>query len=137
MKAMNNYLIFNGNCREAMQFYGKALGGDLQLLRFSDGPTQCPEVAKDRIMHARLMNGEAVLMASDNMPGMDYQQGNNWFVNVNCETVEEIDEAFAAVGDKGTIKMPLQETFWAKRFGMLTDRFGVNWMFNLEKPQQQ
>lgn len=136
MKAMNNYLIFNGNCREAMQFYGKALGGDLQLLRFSDGPTQCPDAAKDRIMHARLMNGEAVLMASDNMPGMDYQQGNNWFVNVNCETVEEIDKAFAAVGDKGTIKMPLQETFWAKRFGMLTDRFGVNWMFNLEKPQQ-
>lgn len=140
MKGFNNYLIFNGNCREAMQFYAKCLGAELQMMKFSEGPGACsslPKEAHDRIMHARLTKGSAVLMASDNMPGMAFHPGDNFFVNVDCESVQEIDRYFAAIGENGTVKMPLQETFWAARFGMLTDRFGVNWMFNLGKPQQQ
>jgi PhnB protein len=136
MKAFNNYLIFNGTCGEAMQFYARSLGAELQMMKFSEGPSPVPPETKDRIMHARLTKGPAVLMASDNMPGMEYHQGDNYFVNVDCNSVEEIDKYFAAIGDKGTIIMPLQETFWAKRFGMLTDRFGVRWMFNLEKAAQ-
>jgi PhnB protein len=134
MKAFNNYLIFNGSCGEAMQFYAKSLGAELHLMKFSEGQCPTPPEAKDRIMHARLTKGSAVLMASDNMPGDEYRQGNNYMVNLDCETVEEIDKYFTAIGEKATIIMPLQETFWARRFGMLTDRFGVNWMFNLEKP---
>jgi len=65
-----------------------------------------------------------------------FKQGNNFLINLDCETVQEIDRLFAAFGDQGKVTMPLQETFWAARFGMLTDRFGVNWMFNLDKPAQ-
>jgi PhnB protein len=136
MKAFNNYLLFNGNCREAMEFYANSLDGELQLMKFSEGPSPVPPESKDRIMHARLSKGPAVLMASDNMPGMEYHQGDNYFVNLDCESVEEIEKYFSAIGEKGTIIMPLQETFWAKRFAMLRDRFGVRWMFNLEKVKQ-
>lgn len=135
MKEINAYLIFDGNCGEAMQFYAKCFGSELQLSKFSDSPMAVPDTARDRIMHARLSKGRALLMASDNMPGMHFQQGNNFSITVNCETVQEIDQLFAALGDKGKITMPLQETFWASRFGMLTDKFGVNWMLSLEKPR--
>jgi PhnB protein len=72
-------------------------------------------------------------MASDTMPGMPFAQGNNFSVTIDCESVEEIDRCFAALSEKGKVTMPLQKTFWAPRFGMLTDRFGINWMLNLEE----
>ena len=88
MKEINAYLIFNGNCREAMTFYQKCLGADLHMLPFSESPGgNVSEEAKDRIMHARLQKGPTVLMASDNMPGMPFQQGSNFFVTLNCESV--------------------------------------------------
>jgi PhnB protein len=140
MKEINTYLIFNGNCGEAMQFYAKGLGAELQLMKFGDVPGSCPEGApegtKDRIMHARLAKGKAVLMASDNGPGMAFTQGNNFSISIDCEGAQGVDKYFAALGDKGKVTMPVQETFWAARFGMLTDKFGINWMFNLSKPQQ-
>ena len=140
MKELNTYLIFDGNCGQAMQFYAKCLGAELQMMKFGDMPQACPEGvpegAKDRIMHARLTRGKAVLMASDNMPGMPFTQGNNFSISIDCDSPQEADQFFAALGDKGKITMPLQETFWAARFGMLTDKFGINWMFNLNKPQQ-
>jgi PhnB protein len=135
VKEINAYLIFDGKCGEAMQFYAKSLGAELQMMKFSDGPSQAPPEVRDRIMHARLAKGPAVLMASDDMSPTAVHEGNNFFVAINCETVEEIERFFAAIGEKGTIKMPLQQTFWAARFGMLTDQFGVNWMFSLEKPK--
>lgn len=137
MKEINPYLIFNGNCREAMTFYAKCLGAEVQMIPFSQAPVDTPKEAKDRIMHARLAKGAAVVMASDNMPGMPFQQGNNFSISVTLESVQEIDKVFAALSEKGKVTMPLQETFWAARFGMLTDRFGINWMCNLYKPQQQ
>jgi PhnB protein len=137
MKEINAYLVFDGNCREAMTFYQKCLGADLQMMPFSDMPGGSPEGAKDRIMHARLTKGAAVLMASDNMPSMPFQQGNNFSIALQCESPQEVDRCFAALGEKGKITMPLQETFWAARFGMLTDQFGINWMFNFEKAAQK
>src|SRR5687767_2863633 len=99
MKEINAYLIFDGNCREAMTFYEKSLGTDLQLMPFSDGPekfgfTDYPREAKSRIMHARLTKGSAVLMASDTMPGMPFQQGNNFSISINCDSLEEIERLF-------------------------------------------
>ncbi len=135
MKEINNYLIFDGNCREAMKFYEKCLGAELQLIPFSEMPGDAPAEAKDRIMHARLAKGPAVLMASDTMPGHAFQQGNNFSVSVQCESVQEIDSLFTALAQKGNVTMPLQHTFWAARFGMLTDQFGINWMFNLDEPK--
>jgi PhnB protein len=133
MKEIAAYLTFNGNCREAMEFYKKCLGAELQLMPFSTAPMKIPEGAENLIIHARLTKGDAVLMASDAMPGMPYHPGNNFWVTIQCESVEETDELFAAFNENAKVVMPVQETFWAARFGMLTDQFGVNWMFNSEK----
>jgi PhnB protein len=138
MKEINAYLIFNGNCREAMTFYQKCLGAELQMMPFSDMPgDKVPPEAKDRLMHARLTKGATVLMASDNMPGMPFQRGDNFSVSLNCDSVQEIEKLFSALSEKGKVTMPLGETFWAARFGMFTDQFGINWMLNLDKPQQK
>jgi PhnB protein len=136
MKEMNAYLIFDGNCREAMNFYAKCTGAELHLMPFSEAPGNFPPEAKDRIIHARLAKGDAVIMASDTMPGHPFIVGNNVWVSINCESAEEAEKLFAAFSENGKIVMPIGETFWAARFGMLTDQFGVNWMFNFEKPRQ-
>ena len=133
MKEMITYLNFNGNCREAMQFYERCLGGELNLMPFSEGQFDFPEDAKDRIIHARLAKGSAVLMASDTMPGMTFQEGNNFSICLNCESSQELETLFSALGEAGRITMQVQDTFWGARFGLLTDRFGINWMFNFEK----
>ena len=133
----NVYLVFNGTCRQAMQFYAKCLGGDLQLMPFSEAPKEmCPPGAasKDLIMHARLTKGDAVIMASDGQPGQPLKIGDNFSVSLLCDSVPEIERIYGAFREGGKVTMELGETFWAVRFGMLTDRFGVNWMFNLEKP---
>jgi PhnB protein len=136
MKGITTYLIFNGNCGEAMKFYAKCLDAKLDLMRFSDAPMDSPKEAKDRIMHAHLQRGSSAIMASDTMPGMPHQDGNNFSIAIGCETVSEIDKLFSALSEKGKVTMPLQETFWAPRFGMLTDQFGINWMLNLEQHQK-
>jgi PhnB protein len=135
MKEISTYLTFDGSCREAMKFYAKCLGAELQLMPFSEGPGEVPKEAGDRILHAKLTKGLAVLMASDTMPGMPLQRGNNFSVSINCESLQEIEELFTALGEKGKVSMPLQDAFWGARFGMLTDQFGINWMFNFEKPK--
>jgi len=137
MKEVATYLIFDGNCRQAMEFYKNCLGAELTIMSFGEVPVDLPKEAKDaqdRIMHARLTKGSMALMASDNMPGMNYQQGNNFSISIQCESIDEIERLFKAFGEKGKVTMPLDEPFWALRFGMLTDQFGVNWMFNLDKP---
>lgn len=136
MKDFTTYLIFNGNCREAMTFYKDCLAAELTMFPFSQAPDPMPAEAKDRIMHAHLAKGKASIMASDNMPGMPFMAGNNFSISIDCDTAEEIDKLFNALGENGVVKMPLQKTFYAARFGMLTDQFGVNWMFNLNQPGQ-
>ena len=137
MKYMNAYLIFNGNCRQAMEFYAKCLGGVLYLSTYAEAPdcSGLPDEYKNWIIHARLTIKTQVLMASDTRPGIPVKQGDNFFVSVNCENVEETEKIFNALAEKGKIGMPLQETFFAVRFGMLTDQFGIKWMLNLEKPK--
>ncbi len=137
MKEVVTYLNFDGNCREAMQFYAKCLGAELQMNPFSEVPGNPAPEAKDRIMHARLTKGtSALLMASDIQPGMPFQLGSNFSVSVHCESIPEIDGLFAALSENGKVSMPLQDTFWGARFGMLTDQFGVHWMFNFEHPKK-
>lgn len=136
MKEITTYLNFDGNCREAMTFYKKCLGAELYLMPFSEAPFDSPPDAKDKIMHASLTKEHTLLMASDTMPGTNVQQGNNFSLNINCESRQEIESLFAALGEKGEVTMPLQETFWAARFGVLKDQFGINWIFNFEQPKQ-
>ena len=140
MQSINAYLIFNGNCRQAMEFYARSLGAELQMMTYGEGPgggpgCEIPQESKDKIMHARLSKGGAVLMASDSTPDRPSAQGNNLWVSVNFDNAPEIDKAFAALSENAKINLPLQQTFWAARFGMLTDKFGVNWMLNLEQPK--
>lgn len=137
MKEINAYLIFNGNCREAMTFYQKCLGSELQLITFGDMGGNVPPDAKDRIAHARISKGAAVLMASDNMAGMPFHQGDNFSISIQCENAQETDRLFSALSEKGNVKMPPQETSWAARFSMFTDQFGINWMLNLDKAAQK
>ncbi len=137
MKEMNPYLIFDGNCREAMKFYEKCFGGELVMMPFSEGPEKnYPPGAKDRVMHARLTSGGAVLMASDNMPGMPFSVGNNAFISINCNSKDEVDKVFSSLGEKGKVGMPLADTFWGAYFGMLTDQFNINWMISCELPKK-
>ena len=136
MKGMTTYLNFDGNCREAMKFYQQCLDGELYLMPFSEVPFDYPKEAKDRIMHARLRNGSLALMASDIMPGMQFHQGNNFSICIDCESNEVIERLFAALGKNGKVTMALHDAFWGSRFGMVSDQFGVGWMFNFEKPKQ-
>jgi len=135
MKEINSYLIFNGNCREAMTFYQKCLGSELHLITFGDMGGNVPAEANDRIAHARISKGAAVLMASDNMVGMPFNPGDNFFVSIQCENAQEIDKLFSGLSEKGNVKMAPQETAWAARFSMFTDQFGINWMLNLDKQE--
>ena len=137
MTDINAYLTFDGNCRQAMKFYEKCLKAELHMMPFAEMPGEkIPAEAKERIMHARLSKGKATLMASDTMPGMAFKTGNNFSVSVNCESKKEADEFFTALKEGGKATMPLQETFWGAYFGMLTDQFGINWMFNFDMPKK-
>jgi PhnB protein len=135
MKQLHPYLNFDGTCREAMTFYGKCLGAELQVMPFSKMPGNVPKGAEDRVMHSCLMNGSALLMASDTMPGTPLQPGTNFSVSIQCESLEEIERLFAALCKNGKVMMPLDDMFWGARFGMLTDQFGIQWMLNFELPK--
>ncbi|GGA77279.1 VOC family protein [Edaphobacter acidisoli] len=132
MKNFYNYLNFNGNCRQAMEFYAKCLGADLHVMPYSQGPADMPKEMKeaDRVLHARLAKGAAVIMASDCPPAVPLQQGNNFSISVDCDSREEVDKLFASLGEKGKVDMPVQDMFWGDYFGMVTDQFGIGWMFN-------
>lgn len=95
----------------------------------------CPVAAKDHIMHARLTKGSTVIMASDCPPGTPLTQGNNFSININCDSMDEIQKLFAALFENGKVVMPLQDMFWGDHWGMVTDQFGVSWMFDFPIPK--
>ena len=132
----NSYLYFDGNCQAAFRFYERCLGGQLvRMLTHKDSPMadKAPAELRDRVMHARLVVGDAVLMGSDGMPGQhDVPKG--FSVNIGVDTPAEADRIFSALSQNGTVNMPIQETFWALRFGMLVDRYGIPWMVNCDRP---
>ncbi len=133
---INPYVIFDGQCRDAFTFYEKCLGGTLQLSPYGDMPQpdgQGPQQPPDRIMHAQLEAQGAVLMGSDG-PGGDGAKDAVW-VSISVDAADEADRIFTDLSDGGLVVMPIGETFWALRFGMLKDRFGVSWMVNCPRPQ--
>jgi PhnB protein len=133
---INPYLSFNGKCAEAFTFYAQVLGGEnVMMMTYGESPmaAQTAPEDKDRIMHARLKAGDMVLMGAD-APPQFYQPAQGMVVSVSVDAPAEADRIFKALSESGTVKMPIQETFWAQRFGMLIDRFGTPWMVNCEKP---
>ncbi|MCC7235473.1 MAG: VOC family protein [Bryobacterales bacterium] len=135
MKSANVYLNFDGNCLEAMTFYAKCLGGKLESFPFTEIPGGAPPGAENRTLHANVTKGTVAIMASDTMPGMPFEQGNNFSISIHPDSKEETNALFAALSEGGTVTMPLGDQFWGAYFGMLKDRFGVHWMLNYELPK--
>ncbi len=131
---LSAYLNFNGNCREAMTFYHNCLGGDLILQRVSESPmaAQMPSEAAANILHSTLTKEALVLMGSD-MIGSSLTKGNVISLCMNCANEEEMSEYFSKLSVGGNVKMPLHQSFWGATYGELTDKYGMNWMFNYSK----
>ncbi len=129
------YLSFNGQCEEAFRFYEQVLGGKIQaMLPFEGTPAaeHVPAEVRNQIMHACMSIGENVLMASD-CCGTDYQRTQGMSVSLHLETPDEAERVFQSLAEGGEVQMPIQETFWASRFGMLRDRFGTPWLINCSR----
>ena len=132
LSTLGTYLIFDGNCAEAMRFYERTLGGKLEaLMTHAQSPiaAQTPPGSADRIMHASLNLGDRRLMASDAMPG-HYQGMRGFSLSLSYPTAAEAKRVFDALAEGSKVTMPLDKTFWAEAFGMLVDRFGTPWMVN-------
>lgn len=144
MATVNVYLTFNGNCLEAFNFYKSVFGGDFPYVgKFNEMPPQegmPPMSAEDgeKIMHISLpISTETILMGSDTGGewSSNFSIGNNFSISVNTQSTQEAVQLFNGLSLDGQITMPLAKTFWGSYFGMLTDKFGINWMVSFdEKP---
>ncbi|MBT8296149.1 MAG: VOC family protein [Gramella sp.] len=143
---VNIYLTFDGNCREAFEFYKSVFGGDFpQVSTFAEMPPQeglppVPDDEKEKIMHVSLpISEETALMGSDTGGewAKHYKKGNNFSISVNAENHEEADRIFKALSKDGQVTMPMDKTFWGSYFGMLTDKFGINWMVSFDENPHQ
>jgi PhnB protein len=129
------YLIFNGNCREALEFYAQVFGSEKpQIMSFGDAPpdlnNNLPEEAKNLVMHAELSISGSKVMFSDTYPGMPFTAGNNISLTVISKDMDEIRSWFNKLKEGGTVEMDLQQTFWSKLYGSLTDKFGIPWQLS-------
>jgi len=132
MNSITPYLNFNGDAEAAFNFYVEAIGGNIDFIqRFGDAPDDMGS-DKNKILHlSATINGNK-LLASDCPPGVSVSFGNNISLSLNMGSATELNEKFAKLAEGGTITMPVQDTFWGARFGMSTDKFGINWMFNFD-----
>jgi PhnB protein len=137
MKQLNPYLAFPGNAEEALNFYKDVFGGTIEsLMRFdtmpADGGMQVPEDYKNKVLHSTFKADQMMFMASDSMPGQKVMGGDNVSMSVNMDKPEEVDMVFNKLAQGGKVTMPLANTFWGAYFGMLQDKYGINWMFNCD-----
>jgi PhnB protein len=135
---INPYLIFNGDCKAAFTFYAQSLQGRIEaMMTFGETPVgeQMPKDLHNLIIHTRLLVGDQVLMGSDTTPDRPVDDMSGCSISLNVDSIAEAERVFTALSEGGSVQMPLDTTFWAARFGMLVDRFGVSWMVNCEKDQ--
>jgi PhnB protein len=128
------YLFFNGRCEEALEFYRSALGAEVEILsRLKDAPDpgMTQPGMENKVMHASFSIGESMLMASDGRCDGEPHFGG-FSLSITVPDEKEADSVFKALADGGKITMPLEKTFWAPKFGMLEDRFGVGWMISVQ-----
>lgn len=133
--AIQPYLHFEDNCKEAMEFYHKLFGGELEIMQIGESPAkeEFPEDLYDQVLHARLSNGDFHIMASDMCGQGELKQGNSVQLNLNCSSEEEINNLYNELAEDGKILSELKEEFWGALFAMVIDRFGVRWMLSLDK----
>jgi PhnB protein len=140
--AIDVYINFNGNCREAVEYYADVFEVERpRIMTFGETPADpnypLPEEAKGLVMHTRLDLFGSRVMFSDVFPGMPYVAGNNISLSVVIDDVDRIKSLYHKLKDGGKVGMELQETFWSKCYGSLTDRFGIEWQFNCEDEANQ
>jgi PhnB protein len=137
MPAFQSYLIFNGNCEEAFNFYKSVFGGEFSFMgRFGDMPQEAgggdvPEEQKNRVMHVGLEISEGTTLLGSDTGGpweSNYTQGNSYSISIAADSKEQADAYFNGLSEGGKVDMPMADTFWGDYFGSLTDKFGVNWM---------
>jgi len=127
------YIHFGGNAREAIDFYKKALNGEIkQLGTYGESPMRGDEDYKDKVMHARFVFDGNMIMVSDVFKGQQVSTNGNIQLSIDVDDVNKLNEVFNKMAEGGKVTMELQDTFWGARFGMLIDKFGVSWMFNCE-----
>jgi len=132
---INPYLSFEGDCEAAFSFYADCFGGTLgELFRYAGSPMadQVPSDWQDKVMHGTLTIGGQVLMGGDVAPG-SYEQLKGFSLSIALENASDAEQIFHELAEGGSVTHPLEKTFWAERFGMVVDRFGIPWMINCEK----
>ena len=139
MTQINSYLTFNGNCREAMNFYKDCLGGELSLQTIGQSPlaAKMPPQMKECILHATLIKDSLVLMGSDMVGEKGLIKGNSVSLAINCSSDEEIQIFYEKLSAGGNKDHALEQSFWGATFGDLTDKYGNHWLLNFEKNKNQ
>ena len=132
---LNPYISFDGNAREALEFYETVLGGTLRLNTFGEfGDPDAP--GADKIMHGMLESASGfTIMGSDTPPGMEYSPGGNIAVSLSGDDADELRAYWEKLSAEGTVAMPLEKQMWGDEFGMCIDQFGISWMVNITQPQ--
>jgi PhnB protein len=132
---LNPYLNFNGQCEAAFKFYERCLGAKIEGMRTHSGAQaeeHVPPEWRNKILHAYMTVGDTVLMASD-APPERYEQPKGFWVSIRVKDPADAERIFHALAENGTVQMPIQQTFFSPRFGMLIDQFGIPWMINCER----
>jgi PhnB protein len=130
---LNPYLNFRGNAREAMEFYQGVFGGDLRMMTFKEYNASEDPSEDDQIMHAQLEADGLIFMAADTPKRMDYSEGSNFSMSLSGEDETQLRRYFDKLADGGMVMMPLEKAMWGDTFGMLTDRFGIRWLVNVNQ----
>ena len=139
---VQSYLFFNGNCEEAVEFYRKVIGAEVEMmLRFKESPEphppgMVPPGFENKIMHCSFRIGETRVMASDGC-SVEKTDFEGFSLSLTVPSEAEANRAFAALADGGQVRMPLAKTFWSPCFGMVADRFGIGWMISVKPPGQK
>ena len=135
---INTYLMYDGKCEEAFTLYAKVLGGKIEaMMPFEGSPAAegTPANFQKKILHATMRIGDQLLMASDCPPDKGFEKPAWFSVNISVKTPADAERVYNGLSAGGKITMPLSETFWAQKFGMFTDKYGIPWMVNCEKPR--
>jgi PhnB protein len=132
--ALNAYLMFKGDCREAMNFYQSVFGGDVNIMTYGDMDGSCPEAKKNQVMHGQLMGGDAELMAADDPENI--AEGNSRIqLALSGANKEKLTDMFNALSAGGQVQVPLAKQAWGDEFGMFSDKYGIKWMVNIGAPK--
>ncbi|MBA2334816.1 MAG: VOC family protein [Blastocatellia bacterium] len=137
MFGVQPYLMFPGNCEEAINYYKDCMDGEILYSQtYGDSP-MAAEGMNDKIMHCTLKIGDTQIMAADSMPDQPASVGSNIHLALGSDDIAKTESMFNKMSEGGKVTMPMEKTFWAERFGMLTDKFGINWMFNVDTPHTE